>query len=555
MSTTHVTEKDGKLYFHRLTLNQRIQHIVVFGSFTLLALTGLPLKFHHTHWGEVLYSLVGGITYAPLIHRISAVIMTLGFIFHIFYVIACAWHYYLLPLKKKGTLTVKTGLEALSRLPMVINMTDLRELRAAMRYFFFLTDERPSLVAHGLKEKFGYLAVFWGIPVIGTSGYFLWGESFFTKFFTGNVLNFAYIAHSDEAFLASIVIFIWHIYNVHLTPAVFPMGKAWLNGYMGEQEIIQYHYEDYVKAMRAAGLDDKIKPLSQSYVYEGTLVKRIFMKCFMSIMFLAVITSSYFICKVIYESVFVFGYQIVTTEPEPEVEPLIEPNFLEEIRIEDSENKKLYRGYRFVQEKKIKDHYHRIELGIAPDNTSHCITCHGDLPHGNSVNMRSFLNMHNLYFACQTCHTRPMEGQQQLAYYWYNRSTGNLVTEPEIGNSPIDELDIKLTPCETCVDGEADRHTIEAERALADDYMEKIQSEDIDTAEKKSIVKLIHENISEKPVACGECHNRRNPFLPLEKVGFPERRISQVANDQITKMINEYEQFYTPAFLEPGKTK
>jgi hypothetical protein len=477
--------------------------------------------------------------------------MTLGFVFHVFYVIVCAWVYHLLPLKQKGALTLKTGILALLQLPMVPNLTDLKELIAAMKYFFFLTDERPSLVAHGLKEKFGYLAVFWGIPVIGTSGYFLWGESFFSKFFTGNLLNFAYIAHSDEAFLASIVIFIWHIYNVHLTPAVFPMGYAWLNGYMNEQEIIQYHYEDYAAAMKEAGLEDKTQPLTQSYVYRGSFFQKAFIKIFMGVMFVAVIVSSYFISKVIYESVFVFGYQIVTTEPAHEVEPLVGPHFLEEILLEGETEKTLYRGYRFIQEKKVKDHYHRIELDIAPDQTSHCITCHGDLPHGESVHIRSFLNMHNLYFACETCHIRPPEGQERLYYYWSHRSDGQMVSNPAIGDHPIDALDIKLTPCVRCIK-KPTQEDCDAAKEHSAELMADIQKNNTSASDKKEVLKQIHITIAEKPVACDECHNKENPFLPLHEAGYTDRRIALVASDQITKMINEYEEFYTPKFLEPG---
>ncbi len=549
-----VIEKDGNLYFQRLTFNQRIQHILIFISFSLLAVTGLPLKFHHTQWGEVLYTLVGGITIAPIIHRISAVIMTLAFIYHVFYVIVCAWKYYILPLKEEGTLSIKTALQALSTLPMVPNLTDLKELIAALKYFFFLTNKRPSLVAHGLKEKFGYLAVFWGVPVIGMSGYFLWGETFFTKFFTGNVLNFAYIAHSDEAFLASIVIFIWHIYNVHLTPAVFPMGKAWLNGYMGEREMMEYHYEDYVQAMKHAGIEHRILPnVLEEDRHGESIFKKIFIKCYLSIMMVAVIISSVIIVRVIYQSVFVFGYQIVTTQPAPEDKPLLEPKLLEELQVEDQEQKKLYRGYRFVQEQKIKNHYHRIELNIAPDNTSHCIKCHGDLPHGNSPHLRSFLNMHNLYFACQTCHVRPQEGKQRpLYYYWYNRSNGRLVPNPEIGDAPIDSLDIKLTPCETCFQ-KLDNKVIENERSFIGELIENIQEKNLSPEQKRDIVKQIHRNIAKQPVSCGECHNQKTPFLPLEEVGYPKQRIALVASDRITKMINEYKEFSTPTFLEPGK--
>ena len=128
MSHTKVIEKNGELCFERLTLNERIQHFVMFFSFTALAVTGLPLKFHHSHLGEIAYELVGGITYAPLIHRISAVAITIVFVYHVFYVVFCAWKNYLLPLKREGNLTLKNTLLALFSLPMVPNLTDLKEL-------------------------------------------------------------------------------------------------------------------------------------------------------------------------------------------------------------------------------------------------------------------------------------------------------------------------------------------------------------------------------------------------------------------------------------------
>ena len=552
MKKIQVIEKNGALYFQRLTLNQRIQHVVIFVSFTLLAATGLPLKFHHTWWGERLYDLVGGIAYAPLIHRISAVTMTLLFLYHILYVTVCAWKYYLAPLKREGRLSVSSGLLSLLEMPMVPNLTDLRELGATLKYFLFITSERPSLVAHGLKEKFGYLAVFWGIPVIGISGYFLWGETFFTRFFTGNVLNFAYIAHSDEAFLASIVIFIWHLYNVHAAPAVFPMGKAWLNGYVSEREMVQYHYRDYLAAMRDNGLQDRIRDNRLTAELQGGFFRRALEKIFMGILIVAVSVATVVIVRVIYESVFVLGYQIVTTEPVAREAPIMEPRFLEEIVLEKDEDKTFYRGYRLAREKEIKNHYHRIELEIGPDRTSHCIKCHGDLPHGTSEHLRAFLNMHNLYFACQTCHIRPAENRPRLFYYWYRRSTGDIVSAPDIGDRPIDSLDIKLTPCETC-QGTPERETIENERAQADRLHAMVLDPATTAEKKKGLVKDIHKNIANQPLYCKECHNKQDPFLPLEEMGYPQQRVGLVSSDQITKMIEEYKEFHTPTFLEPGQ--
>jgi hypothetical protein len=82
--------------------------------------------------------------------------------------------------------------------------------------------------------------------------------------------------------------------------------------------------------------------------------------------------------------------------------------------------------------------------------------------------------------------------------------------------------------------------------------MADIQADNISVAAKKEILKQTHVNIAEEPLACAECHNKENPFLPLEEAGYPDHRIALVASDQITKMINEYEEFYTPTFLEPG---
>jgi formate dehydrogenase subunit gamma len=552
MRPIQVIEKAGKLYFHRLTLNQRIQHILLFVSFTMLAATGLPLKFHHTWWGPTFYTLVGGITYAPIIHRISAVVMTLAFIYHAIYILVCFYRYYIIPLKREGKLSLKVFLAAFFQLPMVPNLIDIKELFSVLGYFLFITRERPALVFHGLKEKFGYLAVFWGIPVIGLSGYFLWYKEYVTQFFSGNVLNFAYIAHSDEAFLACIVIFIWHLYNVHLAPAVFPMGGAWLSGLIDEREMVEYHYEDYVRALKDAGLQDRIRPNALELTFKTNFWSKTVEKAFMGLYITAIIAGTVVISRVIYHSVFIVGYQIVTTEPTPEVVKQAEPKFFEEVVLEATEGKTFYRAYRFIEEKKIKKHYHRIELKVGPEKTSHCIKCHGDLPHGKAENTRAFLNMHNLYFACQTCHIRPAEGTQHLVYYWYHRSTGEFVPNPQIGDQPIDSLDIKLTPCETCTE-KPDPKKIKEERAEANKLVESLEEKHLSKEQKKAIIKQIHKNTAKQPVTCNECHNKKSLFIPLREAGYPRERVAMVASDQITRMIEEYEVFHTPKFIEPGR--
>ncbi len=125
-----------------------------------------------------------------------------------------------------------------------------------------------------------------------------------------------------------------------------------------------------------------------------------------------------------------------------------------------------------------------------------------------------------------------------------------MVATPDIGDHPIDSLGIRLTPCIEC-EGTLNQSNVDSERDRAVELMNRIQEEGISSSEKKEIVKSIHETVSEQPISCEECHNKEKSFLPLEEIGYPDHRIALVASDQITKMINEYEEFYTPTFLEP----
>ena len=47
--------------FQRFSWNARLQHIFLFVSFTLLALTGIPQKYSHTPWARLMVDLMSGI--------------------------------------------------------------------------------------------------------------------------------------------------------------------------------------------------------------------------------------------------------------------------------------------------------------------------------------------------------------------------------------------------------------------------------------------------------------------------------------------------------------
>src|SRR3989304_6698585 len=81
--TTGKSERD---YFIRFNLSQRIEHIVLMVSFTMLSLTGLAQRFYTAAWAQWVITALGGIGYTRLVHRGFAVLFILSIIYHLGYV-------------------------------------------------------------------------------------------------------------------------------------------------------------------------------------------------------------------------------------------------------------------------------------------------------------------------------------------------------------------------------------------------------------------------------------------------------------------------------------
>ncbi len=209
---------DGDHYIRRFTTTNIRMHIVVITTFLVLALTGLPLKFHAAPWAQQLMNILGGVDSSRVIHRIAA-IGTFGYMtFHLgnlFY----RWAFK----KERGLLWGPNS--------MVPQPRDVSDFFANIRYFFYC-GERPPGDRWTYFEKFDYLAVFWGVIVIGLSGLILWLPGLFTSFLPGWTLNAAYVIHSDEALLATGFIFVFHFFHTHMRPESFPMDLVIFTGKM-----------------------------------------------------------------------------------------------------------------------------------------------------------------------------------------------------------------------------------------------------------------------------------------------------------------------------------
>jgi len=233
-------------YLRRFTPLQITLHILIIISFNGLVLTGLPLHFSSAPWASFMVTMVGGLEAAGVIHRICAVI-TFGYFFtHIATLIRSG--------RRHGFKRLLWGPESMTPQPK-----DLRDLRDQFRWFLGL-GPRPQFERFSYMEKVDYLAVFWGVAVIGFSGLLLWFPAFFSGFLPGWMFNVATIIHGDEALLALSFIFTIHFFNVHFRPEKFPIDLVVFTGRATAAYVREEHPLEYQRMVDSGELDARMAP-------------------------------------------------------------------------------------------------------------------------------------------------------------------------------------------------------------------------------------------------------------------------------------------------------
>ncbi len=216
-----VSKIKSSRYYSRLTIPQRLQHILLALSFTILVLTGMPLRFSDVSWTGYINILFGGFEGARIAHRVGAAVLIFTSIWHLIYL--------LLRWKKAGY--------SFSSWSMWPTKKDIKDLVDTFR----LNAKPPQFDRFSFREKFDYFAVFWGLPIMILSGLVLAFPFSIGSHLPPAAFAAAMIAHSDEALLAMLAIVVWHFYNVHLDPDDFPANNSWLTGRLSESEMEREH--------------------------------------------------------------------------------------------------------------------------------------------------------------------------------------------------------------------------------------------------------------------------------------------------------------------------
>ena len=252
----HVEISGEAKYFRRFTSSQRTTHIFVILSFILLALTGMTLKFAHMEWARVIAKIFGGVHGAGIVHRIGAVITFGYFAYHLYSLIKTMFKQRISPIKF-----------VFGKNSLWFNKQDITDFIGTVKWFLG-KGPRPYYGRWTYWEKFDYLAVFWGVAIIGFSGLILWLPELFTQFFPGWIINVAQIIHSDEALLAVGFIFTIHFFNTHLRPEAFPMDTVIFTGHVPEEEYKADRPREYEELEKSGKLNNVVvtKEISPSWI-------------------------------------------------------------------------------------------------------------------------------------------------------------------------------------------------------------------------------------------------------------------------------------------------
>ncbi len=245
----------------RYSVHIRIQHLLTFTTFLLLAFTGLPIYYNEAFWAVPFNSVLGGLEVTRVIHRTLALTFVVAMVYHgltLFF----------------GTMRKISAGKFDIRQTIIPLWKDARDFSADMAYFAGKRDNRPDMDKFMYKQKIHYFAAAFGNTVMVVSG-----SSFLFPEFWNSILPAAYashwqemmrLSHPHEALLALLVIAFWHWYNVHLAPGRFPMQWTYLTGKLTREHQIEEHFLEYLRNL--VELPEERRYMRENLIEKGLAV-------------------------------------------------------------------------------------------------------------------------------------------------------------------------------------------------------------------------------------------------------------------------------------------
>lgn len=209
-------------YAVRFSKRQRFEHVVVMTTFVLLALTGFPQKFFETGWARGVVRALGGLDHVRFIHRASGLVFS----------VLTLWHL--------GAAVILAA-ERKMKLTLLPNRQDFKDAIQQLRYDLGAVESQPKFDRFDYRQKFEYWGLVFGAVIVIATGLVLLFPLIVARFLPGELIPAAKLAHGNEALMAFLVVILWHIYNAHLSPDVFPFDTSIFTGKVSRERMEHEH--------------------------------------------------------------------------------------------------------------------------------------------------------------------------------------------------------------------------------------------------------------------------------------------------------------------------
>jgi cytochrome b subunit of formate dehydrogenase len=130
---------------------------------------------------------------------------------------------------------------------MIPSKKDFRDAITTLRYYLGQSEEQAQFDRFDYRQKFEYWGLVFGGLIMVVTGFILYFPAFFARYVIGEVIPAAQVAHSSEGLLAFLVVIVWHIYNAHLSPDVFPFDASVFTGRISEERMQKEHPLEYAR--------------------------------------------------------------------------------------------------------------------------------------------------------------------------------------------------------------------------------------------------------------------------------------------------------------------
>ena len=224
-------EARAEVSFIRFSLSQRVQHILLIVSFTLLCLTGLPQRYCDADWARGLIFVMGGLDTVRLVHHLAGIMLLFQGLYHI---IESVWE------------CVLAGPRSNAMLP---RGQDVKDARGQVAYLAGVRREKPRFGRYDFRHKLEYWSVVWGTLVMALTGLILLFPVVATNYLPGVIVTASKVAHSYEALLAVLAIALWHFYHAHLAGESFPIDTSIFTGRISAERMRDHHPLEYEQVM------------------------------------------------------------------------------------------------------------------------------------------------------------------------------------------------------------------------------------------------------------------------------------------------------------------